>query len=83
MRVEFHNRLGSVERREATRLTVYDSKDNPVVVAIEFAPGMIFAATAEHEDFNHILKMFGIDKTVIVQPETPPLVPDLRTVSFE
>lgn len=82
MQIEFHTRLGKAERREITRMVIYDAKDNPTVVAIEFAPGMIFAATADHPDFNHILKNFGLDRTVIVQ-DVNFAGPDLREVSFD
>ncbi len=80
MKAEFHNCLGGVEQREITRLTIYDAKDNPTVVAIEFAPGVIFAATAEHPDFNQILRQFGLNKTVVVQDS---VLPDLTKIAFD
>jgi hypothetical protein len=79
MKIEFHNNLGNPQSVEVTRVVVYDQHDNPVAVAVEVEPGAIITGTAEHADFNELLRGLGLNKTVVVQ--TVEQVP-LREIKF-
>lgn len=72
MKLEVHNKLNNPQTIDATRIVIYDQNDNPICVALEHIPNVIFIATAEHKDFNQILKNFNIHKTVICNTEEAP-----------
>ena len=50
---------------EATRVVVEDAKGNPIMIALEYEPGMIIASHAGDADFNNLMRNLGIDKVVV------------------
>ena len=78
MKIEFHNRLGSPQRVNVTRVVVYDRFDNPIVLAVEVDEDTIIAATAENSEFNDLLTNLGINKTVIVHATQQVPLPEIR-----
>lgn len=72
MQVEYHNKMGNVRKTECTRTIVYDDVGNPILVAFKYQSGVCYASCVGQKDFNNILKMLGIDKTVICQPLSTP-----------
>lgn len=65
MRITIHKNLRDAQVIEATRVVIEDIKGNPVMIALEYAPGMIVAAHPGDPDFNNLLKNLGIDKVVV------------------
>ena len=72
MKVELHNEFDNPEVKEATRVLILDSFDNPLVLVY------LFDKTPdgrEHhrihkvtdDDFNSQLRASGVDRTVIVK----------------
>ena len=78
MRIEFHNGFMQPTSVEVTRVVVYDMHDNPVSLAVEVDDGVIIASTADHPDFNSLLRSMGIDKTVIVHNTPQIALPEIR-----
>ena len=69
MKIHVHNKLQNPQVIEVTRVVVYDSKDNPIALAVETDDGIIIAETVNSNnvlEFNAILKSLGINKTVVV-----------------
>lgn len=66
MRIEAHDKFGRPIKQEITRLVVYDDFDNPISVSLKYSQGLCYTGTVNCPEFNNILKMLGIDKTVIV-----------------
>lgn len=66
MRIEAHDKLGKLLNAEVTRVVVYDDVDNPVLLAIKLHNHWIYAAHVRDPEFNEMLNMLGINKTVIV-----------------
>lgn len=65
MKLIIHNNLRDAQVIEATRLVVEDHLGNPIVVALEYAPGQIVASHAGDKDFNNLLRNLGINKVVV------------------
>jgi hypothetical protein len=65
MKLITHNNLQQPTVSEVTRLLVEDIEGNPILIALEYAPGMILAAHAGDAEFNNLLKNLGIDKVVV------------------
>jgi len=78
MKIEFHSNLGHAQTVDVSRVVVYDMHDNPVALAVEVELGVILAATAEHSDFNEMLKALGLSKTVIVHDTPQIALPQIR-----
>jgi len=66
MRIEAHNAFGKPIKQEITRVVVYDDLDNPILVAMKYAQGMCYAGRVGDTEFQKVLAMLGINKTVIV-----------------
>lgn len=67
MKLKIHKNLREAIEIEATRVLVEDKLGNPIAVALEFAEGAIFAATADNPNFKQILERMGITKVVVVK----------------
>lgn len=67
MKLKIHKNLREAIEVDATRVLVEDDLGNPIAVALEYGPGAIFAVTADHPDFNQILRSMGVNKVVVVQ----------------
>ena len=80
MKIVFHNSLGKIEERKVTRVVAYDDNENPIALVLEYAPGMIFASTVDHPDFNVMLRNLGIDRVVVCKDVHGP---ELQGVRFE
>lgn len=66
MRVEVHDQLQNPVAVTGSRVVVYDEFDNPLALVIRVKDNHYFAATAGHKSFEKLLKMVGIDKTLVV-----------------
>ena len=66
MKIELHDRLGNPERRDATRLVVYDDYGNAVVSVLKLGEGMLDVRVAGQPGFNEALKFLGVEQTLIV-----------------
>jgi hypothetical protein len=67
MKLQIHRNMRNVQTIEATRVVVKDDYDNPIALALEFAPGQILAVTADSPEFNAVLASLGIKDTVLVE----------------
>ena len=67
MKLQIHRNMRNVQTIEATRVVVRDDHDNPIALALEFAPGQILAVTADSPEFNAVLASLGIKETVLVE----------------
>ena len=67
MIVELHNRLGSPQRIEATRVVLRDPIDGAICVAMEVGPRHYFVVHRGDGDeaMNRALRSMGINETVI------------------
>jgi len=71
MLVEVHDRLQGGMRVPATRVVVYDNFDNPICVVFQLTGSQYLAAHAGSRNFQEILKMLGVNKTLIVDRIDP------------
>lgn len=65
MRLVIHKNLREAQVIEATRVVVEDPLGNPIMVALEYAPGKIIASHPGDKDFNNLLHSMGINKVVV------------------
>lgn len=71
MRIEAHDRLGKPVKTDVTRVVVYDDFDNPVLLAVKLHDHWIYAAHVRDPEFNEMLEMLGIHKTVVIDVIDP------------
>lgn len=71
MQIELYDGLRTTTRMETSRVVVYDNQDNPIAIVIEVEPGHYVVARAGNKRFNEILKMLGINKTLVVSKLDP------------
>lgn len=66
MKIRSHQAFANPVEIEATSVLIVDDFDNPIVVAVQTAPGHMVYATIDHPDFNEILKNFGFSRRIIL-----------------
>lgn len=74
MRVETQRNLSDVRIIEASRVLVADRFGNPLMVAVETSPDIIYVKHVREKGFKEMLQILGIDRTVIVADLEPKLV---------
>ena len=67
MKVKLHKDLASVQIIEASTVVIEDATGTPVAVATEHSPGIILASVAGNADFQQLLNLAGVRRTVYVQ----------------
>ncbi len=73
MRIKAHHALQPVVL-EVTRVVVEDRYGNPLVAAVEYDDGTYFYGKLGDADFEPLLRMMGINKTVVITDlQTKPL----------
>lgn len=78
MQIESHERLGSPDRRTATRAVVYDDHKNPIAVFIQVSPVNIFMSFKGQPGFEAALLNLGVRDTSVVTVVDPKALPDLK-----
>jgi hypothetical protein len=74
MIAEIHNGLGAPQRIPCTRVVVYDTHRNPLIMAMEWDTQGYYVARVGDKDFDKLLRQLGVAQTVIcTQPEQTPL----------
>ncbi len=66
MQVDVYEGLMTTTRMEASRVVVYDNLDNPIAIVVEVEPGHYVVARAGNKQFNELLKVLGINKSLVV-----------------
>lgn len=69
MLVEVHNKLGELQRFEATRILLRDAIDGPILVAVEVGPRHYFITDRGDGDeaMNRALRSLGVNEIVASQ----------------
>ena len=67
MRIEAHDKFGKVIKSDITRIVIYDDYDNPISFSLRYAQGRCHTSHIGEKEFHNLLKMFGLDKVVIVE----------------
>lgn len=79
MKVEYHNNLQGGERVSASRVIIYDDKDNPVCCCVQLQPGRLTIVRAGDKRFDEALRMLGVRQTVIVDKIDTNKLPRIQT----
>ena len=79
MKLQAFDRLGNLINQEVTRLVLCDDYDNPVFLAMQISPNINYIARLGDDKFEMLLKLFGIDKTVVLNTlqDTPTTNPPI------
>jgi hypothetical protein len=64
--IEIHDNFKQPQRIPCTRLVVRDKYNNPLAVAVETAPDVTTIASIQDQDFYTLLKLLGINDSVVV-----------------
>ena len=65
MKVKLQRNLSDV--LEASTVVIEDATGTPIAIAMEHSHNIILASTAGQPDFQQLLEMAGVHKTVYVQ----------------
>lgn len=67
MRIEAHDHMGNVIKQDVTRVVVYDDMNNPIMVALKYAPRMCYVGKVGDADFQRVLTVLNIKDVVLVE----------------
>lgn len=80
MKIRLQRSLTEAQIIEADTVVIEDFAGTPVAVAIQHSPQVILASTAGQSDFQQLLELAGVRRTIYV---TQPEPKKLSSVRFE
>lgn len=78
MRVEFHDRLGQLTNRPASRVVIYDESGNALATFLQIDNNNIDVRVRGQAGFDEALRYLGIQQTVILTTVPVKTLPPLQ-----